>query len=302
MNSSESKSKYYVAAIVAFTTWGTFGIVLKSLAEYSPFFILYYRIILAAVLLTLFNIVFSKRLIKEQFSQFKLLQKNEALKYLVAILSGGLVLTFNWLLFIYVTNHISVKSAAFAYIVCPLLTTLLATLFLNEKLNKSQWFSISLILFSCIFLIYFTPADTTYSLLIALSYSIYLIIQRKFRLFHSLIVLNIQLLFSCLIIIPVGIFYVKNAITDYHFWMSISVVAIVYTIMPLLLNLFALKGLNSATTGILLYINPIVNFLIAVFYFHEKTLWFQWIAYTLVLISIVIFNFELLKQKTKRNK
>ena len=42
--------------------------------------------------------------------------------------------------------------------------------------------------------------------------------------------------------------------------------------------------------GILLYINPLMNFVIALFYFHEPINKVQVAAYSLILLSIVVFN------------
>ena len=41
---------------------------------------------------------------------------------------------------------------------------------------------------------------------------------------------------------------------------NILLIAVLFTIIPLFLNLYALKGVNSSTMGILLYINPVFNF------------------------------------------
>jgi len=47
--------------------------------------------------------------------------------------------------------------------------------------------------------------------------------------------------------------------------------------------------------GILIYLNPIVAFAVAFFYFGEQIDNHQLLAYLLLLLSIVIFNAQLLK-------
>jgi chloramphenicol-sensitive protein RarD len=69
-----------------------------------------------------------------------------------------------------------------------------------------------------------------------------------------------------------------------------------FTIIPLFLNLYALKGINSSAVGIMIYINPIINFLLAVFYYQEQVSWLQLCAYFLILVSIVVFNAKLIFQ------
>jgi chloramphenicol-sensitive protein RarD len=71
--------------------------------------------------------------------------------------------------------------------------------------------------------------------------------------------------------------------------------AIVFTIIPLFLDSYALMGMPSSALGILIYINPIVACAVAFFYFKEKIDLHQLFAYLLLLLSIVIFNVPLLK-------
>jgi chloramphenicol-sensitive protein RarD len=75
------------------------------------------------------------------------------------------------------------------------------------------------------------------------------------------------------------------------------VLSVVFTIVPLFLNLYALKELNSGTVGILLYINPIINFGMAFWYFGEQTTPHKALAYGLILLSIVVYNLKFKKKK-----
>ena len=76
--------------------------------------------------------------------------------------------------------------------------------------------------------------------------------------------------------------------------MMMGLIVVLFTIIPLFLNLFALKGMNSSAVGILMYTNPLINFFLAVFYFKEDIQVAQIIAYSLIGISIVVFNKKVL--------
>jgi chloramphenicol-sensitive protein RarD len=67
-------------------------------------------------------------------------------------------------------------------------------------------------------------------------------------------------------------------------------IAMVFTVLPLFLNLFALNKINSTTIGILLYINPLLNFMLAFFIFDERADFLQIIGYGLIGIGLVVFN------------
>jgi chloramphenicol-sensitive protein RarD len=213
-------------------------------------------------------------------------------------MGGGILLTANWFFFIYVMNHVSIKAASFAYLVCPILTTVLASVFLKERLTATQWFAVALSAISCIILSFDSLIDTLYSVIVALSYALYLVTQPKKPELDKFIVLTVQVVFSALILLPFYPFYHGPVPDQQYFYVYISVMAIFFTILPLWLNLYALKGLKSSTVGILLYINPLMNFIIAVIYFNERITFMQALAYFIILLSIIIFNSHRLLQRS----
>ena len=77
-----------------------------------------------------------------------------------------------------------------------------------------------------------------------------------------------------------------------HFYAMIAVIAVMFTVLPLFLNLFALNRINSATIGILMYINPIINFTLAFVVFHETITLIQLLGYFLILLALVLFNYR----------
>jgi chloramphenicol-sensitive protein RarD len=75
------------------------------------------------------------------------------------------------------------------------------------------------------------------------------------------------------------------------FYVIIFIVAACFTVLPLFLNLFALNKVDAATIGIIMYINPLLNFTIAVTVFGEKLSTIQVIGYTTIFIALVLFNY-----------
>ncbi len=85
--------------------------------------------------------------------------------------------------------------------------------------------------------------------------------------------------------------------TDFYFFGVIAVLSIGFTIIPLFLNLYALTELKSGTIGILMYINPIINFVMAFLYFQEQSSLHKGMAYALIFMSVVLYNFKFKKKK-----
>ncbi|HLA54923.1 MAG TPA: EamA family transporter [Flavobacterium sp.] len=283
-------NKYYLAAFTAFVIWGFFSLVLRPLHNYASLDILFYRIFYATVLSLAINLLFRKSALKNDWAALKKLDIKQRRKVWMLTIGGGFLLMMNWFLFIYAINHVSLKSASFAYLICPILTTILAYVILKEKLSKWQWFAVSLSVVSCAILSFGNVTDLIYSLVIALSFALYLISQRKNNQFDRFVVLTVQMLIASVVILPFFPLYSGPVPTEPLFYIMLALIVVFFTIIALFLNLYALKGMNSSAVGILMYINPLINFLLAVFYFHEAIDMLQIVSYSLILVSVVIFN------------
>lgn len=223
---------------------------------------------------------------------FRALTFNERRKLLLQTISGGIFLTINWFFFIYVVNNISIKAASFAYVVSPILTTLLAFIFLQEKLTRIQWISVGLSGLSCLILSFGDFAHVLYSLVTALSFSMYLISQPKSKEIDKFLLLTIQIVCAALILAPFYPHYSSHVSPNFSFFIFIVIIAVLFTIIPLFLNLYALKELKSSTVGMLFFINPLLNFAIALLYYHEKITVLQCIGYSIIFLSVVLFNVD----------
>lgn len=290
-------NKYFFSALLSFFIWGFFSLALKPLHDYPSLDILFYRVFYATTLLLVINLLFRKGKLKKDLAVFNSFEKAEKKKTLLLTVFGGFLLTFNWFLFMYCVNHVSLQSASFAYLICPIITTILAYFILKEQLSKWQWFSVFLCVISCGILSYGHVTELIYSLIIATTFALYLISQRKNNQFDRFVVLTVQMVIASVVLLPFYPFYKDVTPTASLFWILMTLIVLLFTIIPLFLNLYALKGMNSSAVGILMYTNPLINFLLAIFYFKENINLSQIMAYSLILVSIVIFNEKVLFEK-----
>jgi chloramphenicol-sensitive protein RarD len=291
-------NKYYLSALTAFVIWGFFALLLKPMNIYPATDILFFRIFCAGILLSA-GLLLIPGFSRKNIDKFIILDKRQKRNTTLATLSGGILLTGNWYFFIYSMTQISIRSASYAYLVCPILTTVLAFFLLGEKLRKVQWIAVLLSVFSCLALAYGHMRDLMYSLIVALSYALYLITQRNNHQLDKLFILSVQMIFSSIILLPFFPWWGEVPPYDQVFYLKILLMAVGFTIVPLWLNLYALRGVSSSTMGMLLYINPLLNFIISASLFHEAITLNQIMSYTLILFSIILFNQHLWKSKTK---
>lgn len=288
--------KHYAAAVSAFVVWGFFALPLRALRAYTAGEILYFRIASSVVILLIILIGFRRDKVKQDVARLFSLGARQRKQIITITLAGGVLLIVNWLIFIYVINAINIKTASFSYFICPVLTAVLGNYILKEKLTSLQWVAVLLCVISCVLLGFNSAAELGYSFAVALTYAFYLISQRKNNGFDRLVVLFVQIVFAFLILTVCFPLLVSDVPQTVHFYSLIVIVAGVFTVLPLFLNLYALNGINSTTVGILLYINPLMNFVIAFLVFGETTTALQGIGYGIILIALVLFNYPNLQK------
>lgn len=283
-------TKYYIAAITCFSIWGFFSLVLKPIHEYPSLDILFYRVFSCSILMLLIVFAFKRKKVAETITIFKALPTSEKRKAILLNIGGSAFLMLNWFTFIYVMNHVSVKATSLAYLVCPILTTLLAYFLLKEKLSKTKWISVGLSVSGCLLLSYTAIMDMFFSIIIGLTYACYLVSQRVNKGFDRFIILTFHITLAALILLPFYSTYSGPVPTEFKFYFCIETIAILFTIFPLFLNLYALSGINSSTVGMLLNINPMIAFCLASFVYHEEISPLQIVAYSTIFIAVIVFN------------
>lgn len=291
-----NNQRHYGAAILAFVIWGFFSIPLRALQQYSAGEILYFRILFSAIVLAAVIMLFKRNDALKDLEQFKSLSVSGKRLVVLLTLAGGALLTVNWLTFIYIVNHINIKTASFSYMICPVITAVLGYVVMKETLTRIQWLAVGLCALSCVLMGLHSTLELGYSVLTAFTYALYLISQRKNQGFDRIMMLGLQVLFALVIL---NIFYtslVSHIPTEGKFYGIILVIAVFFTVIPLFLNLFALNKINAATIGILMYLNPIFNFTIAFVVFNEQVSLLQVLGYGIIVVALILFNYHNLKR------
>jgi len=289
------KSRYLLAAFLSVAIWGFFAIPLRNLKSFPSEEILYYRIFTSLVVIWITIILFRRKALKADLVYYKQAAPKAKRTIIYQIVGATILLTLNWYTFIYAVNHVSLKAAAFAYMVCPLITAFGGFLILKEHLTKLKLIALGIALLSILLLATGSLIEVLWSVGIAALYGFYLIIQRKMQHLDKLNVLALQITLAVIFMLPFYIYHHQGFPTGLWFWGNITVIAVVFTIIPLFLSLYALIGIPSSTLGVIIYLNPIIAFTVAILYFNEQIDLHQLMAYSLLLFAVFLFNWNLIK-------
>src|SRR5690625_2474850 len=289
-------TRYYLSVISAFLIYGLFSIPLKTLDDYASLDILLSRLLFASVLLLVISATFRRRHSIRNITIYREMTRKEKNQSLLVNGVSAVMLAANWYIFIFVMNRISVNATSLAYMLCPIITTILAYVFLGDRLSRVQWIAVFLSLCSCIMLGFGELRDVFYSFIIGLTYAIYLVLQKNNMQLDRFFTLTFQIVVASLILAPFFGYQEPLPEKGFYFYGIIFLIAGFFTILPMFLNVYALNKLSSSTAGIFIYLNPILSFLLAIFYFHEPMSQLKIWAYSIVFFSVILFNSELLYQ------
>jgi chloramphenicol-sensitive protein RarD len=212
---------------------------------------------------------------------------------LIALLLSGFLIFTNWAVWIYAVSTERIIDASFGYFIMPIISVLLGYIFFNESLNKKRLFSIILVLFSILFLIFFSIKSIPWvGLVVALSWAFYNLIRKKIN-----VDTDIGLLIESLYIFPFAIvtFYIiiNNSFNDFNFSNpGISLFLLLagpMTVIPLFLYVRGVELIGLGPTGMIFYITPTLQFILGYFYYHEDFSLAKFVSFIIIWIAVIIY-------------
>ena len=119
--------------------WGFVFIPLRNIQEYPAEQILYYRIFTSLIISWIAAFIFRREKIRSDIRYMQAQPPKVRRRVVILTFIGAIFITGNWFTFIYAVNNVSLQSAAFAYMVCPLLTAMGGYLILKEQLSRIKF-------------------------------------------------------------------------------------------------------------------------------------------------------------------
>jgi chloramphenicol-sensitive protein RarD len=270
--------------IGAYLLWGIFPVYWKLLEAVPAIQIISHRIIWSFVLLAL--ILFITR----QWRSFRsaALSRKVVLIYLVS----AILLSINWLTYIWAINAGFVLETSLGYFINPLLSVLLGVLFVREKLRPLQWLPIGLAAIGVIYVAISYGQFPWIALTLAISFGLYGLVKKVAPL-GSLFGLTLE---TGLLFLPAVAFLAVLEWQGQGAFLHVPAVsnllmigAGLVTTVPLLLFASAAQRIPLSTLGILQYINPTIAFLLGLFLFHEPFNLSLLIGFSIVWLALIIY-------------
>ena len=227
-------------------------------------------------------------------------------KYLMFYLSiTGLLITTNWTGFILSININRLQDASMGYYISPIISIGLGYLFLKEKISKLKCLSLTLMVFSIVFLLISMKTIPYLAILIALTWAFYGLIRKKINVSSEIGLLyesGFISIFAITYIIYLN-FFGKSYFLNYNLYTSILLILTgAVTVFPLFFFNTGVKYLPLGLAGVIFYLAPTFHFITSILIFKEELNNFKLISFFIIWIAVIIFIFDNLKQNRKINE
>lgn len=291
----------YIAALAAFATWSVAPIYIHQLRALSAGVVVAHRII--------WSVVFCNALLiykREWRAWLKLWLFPWRWVYLAL---SATMIGSNWLIFTWAVNHDQILDSSFGYYINPILNVFLGMLFLRERLRPLHMVAVFISVVSVGMLAFDRHGIPMISLSLAVTFSLYGLI-RKLAPYRALDGLAIE---CTLFFIPALIYlhYSDAPLSTLQVLPPDTVGFLIgtgaMTALPLIWFNMGAKLLPLSALGFVQFISPTIQFLTAVFLYHETVTPLALTAFIMIWGAVILFivdsvilsrKLEAMRQKT----
>ncbi len=277
------------AAVAAYLAWGLFPVYFKMVAAVPPVQVLAHRVVWSMAFLAV--LVTAQR-------RWRALASEWTARRLAVYVATTALISANWLLFIWAVAAGRVLEASLGYFVNPLVSVLLGAAFLRERLTRWQRVAVALAGAGVLALVLRLGSFPWVSLLLALTFGLYGLLRKRAHIDAVL-----GLLVETLLVTPLAVAYLAvitargapafgpDGWTSALLLLGFGVI----TPVPLIWFAVAVRTLRLATMGLLQYIAPTCQFVLAVALYHEPFTRAHAAAFTCIWASLALYTWDALR-------
>lgn len=272
-----------LAALAAFFMWGILPVFWKHLSFLPPTSIVAQRMLWS--LLLLLPILWWRG---EARNLLATLRTRRAAVWQVL---SGLLLSGNWLLYIWATLNDRILEGSLGYYLNPFFNMLFGALWFGERHSRAQLAAIALALAGVALQIPAVGRFPWVAITLAVSFALYGVVRKQAPL-GSLAGLTAET--AMLAPIALGWLIVRSATPAAAFGNTPTQILLVIgtgaaTALPLLCFGHATRTLRLSTIGILQFISPSLQFLVGWLFYHEPMTTVRLLSFAVIWLAIAIY-------------
>lgn len=283
--------KMLAIGISAYVIWGCFPLFFSLVAHVAPLEVISARIAWSFLFCLLLVLGLKKH---------KELKSALSAKAFLWSAIAALLISTNWLVFVYAVSSGQVIQSSLGYFLTPLISVFLARFILKEQLRTLQIFSIVLAGIAVTFEVFRVGSLPWISLLLATSFGLYGLVRKQapFETLNGLFLETGWLLLPAIAFLALSTSNSLNPLPQstpegQDFTHTYLMLSGVVTAIPLLMFSAAARQLPLTVIGFIMYINPTMQFLTAIYIFDEAFSEMQLVAFSLIWLAVIVFCYDL---------
>jgi len=213
------------------------------------------------------------------------------------------LISVNWLVYIWGVNHGHVVECALGYYINPLIIIAFGVLLLKEKMRKLQWIAVWIAVIGVLILTIGFGRPPWIALALAVSWGSYGLVKKQLRI-GALEGLAIETLLSFIPYAGYIIWLGSRGAGQFAVNIKVTILLVlagVVTAIPLLMFNSATNKLPLTIVGLLQYLTPTAQFLIGVLVRHESMPVARWVGFLVIWIALIALATDLVKSGSTSN-
>lgn len=253
----------------------------------------------------LFSVLFCLILLALTRSLGTLVQLFRDGKAVIALVIAGVLIATNWLLYVVATTTGHTLEASLGYFINPIVAVLLGVIVLREKLRPLQWAAIAVGFLAVLIMSVVYGSVPWLSLALAFSFGFYGLVKSTIGGRYPALVTLTGETAAIAPLALAAVFFLNSdgQITLFsegagHFWLLAS--SGIITAVPLLLFGSAAARLPLSTVGMIQYVAPIGQFILAITVFNESMPLERWIGFGIVWCAVLLMILDAVRAPRAR--
>ena len=278
-----------IYGVSAYVLWGMFPLYWPLLEPANPLEIVSHRAVWTLVFCLI--VLAITHALKSTLATFR--RPKVAIKLFLA----SVLISINWLIYIWATNNDHVVEASLGYYINPLIIIAFGVVLLKEKMRRLQWVAVSIASVGVIILTVDYGRLPWVALGLALSWGTYGLVKKQLGL-GALEGLAIETMIAFIPYCGYLIFIGSKGEGQFGNGAGLTILLIsagAVTAIPLLLFNGSTTRLPYSTIGLMQYITPTIQFSIGVWVNHEAMPTARWVGFIFIWLALMTLATDLLK-------
>ncbi|RYF66433.1 MAG: EamA family transporter RarD [Comamonadaceae bacterium] len=274
-------------ATFAYVAWGVFPVYFHQVASVPALEVVLHRTLWSMVFVT------AVLLVRRQLAWVAALRRQP--RVVAAFLLSALLLSANWLIYVWAVHNHHVVDASLGYFILPLVNVALGCVFLGERPRRGQWVALAVAASGVVWLTVQTGRLPWIALVLAVTFGVYGLL-RKTAVLGAIEGLALET--ALLSPLAVGLL-AWWTLTGQAEWVHADATTLGWlvaagpvTAIPLLLFAAGARRIPLATMGVLQYISPSLQFALGVWLFGETVEPARLAGFVLIWSALALYTLE----------